>query len=338
MINGEVLCSKKEILRSLKYTRDQDPREFVSTIRDALRIVKPGFTSSELCEKVLDRLPVKMARKIEDLGVTSQLYRILGVMIRSHEDYLEREKAARKVKLQGRSNDYGRKMFKHKGSNKYLQGRPKEDTINHQGYKNSYNLRPNRMSDLTCLNCNRKGHTKEYCWVPKKEGQNSEDKKKEEVKNHIIRKQTSQGEDDAFRNVFDVNKGKENLESGSTKDPCVKVSIIDESREKVDELKALIDTGSHVSLTSREYAIKREWRIFETNTKIFGIDHQNIEIVGVTYIMVVPEGDTIGTLIKLIVAENSGEQLLLGQDFHKKLGIIVAADENGYTLRQKKEN
>ena len=77
------MCSKKEMFKGLKYTQDQDPREFVSTIRDVLRIVKPGFTSSELCEKVLDRLPVKMARKIEDLGVTSQLYRILGVMIRS---------------------------------------------------------------------------------------------------------------------------------------------------------------------------------------------------------------------------------------------------------------
>ena len=98
MINGEVLCSKKEMLRSLKYTLDQDPREFVSTIKDAIRIMKPGFTSSELCEKVLDRLPVKMARRIEDLGITSQLDRILGVMIRSHEDYLEREKVVRKVK------------------------------------------------------------------------------------------------------------------------------------------------------------------------------------------------------------------------------------------------
>jgi len=36
----------------------------------------------------------------------------------------------------------------------------------------------------------------------------------------------------------------------SMKDPCVKVLVIDDNREKVDELKAIIDTGSHVSLTS----------------------------------------------------------------------------------------
>ena len=121
-------------------------------------------------------------------------------------------------------------------------------------------------------------------------------------------------------------------------DPCVKVSVLDDNRERVDELKALIDTGSHVSLTSWGYALKREWRIFETNTKLCGIDKQNIKVVGVAYIMVVPEGDKIGTAIKLIVAENPGEELLLGQDFHKKFGIIVHADETGYRLRQKKEN
>lgn len=188
LINGEVLCSKKESLRSLKYTLNQDPKEFVSTIRDAIRIMKPGFTSSELCE-VLDRLPVKMARRIEDLGVTSQLDRILGVMIRSHEDYLEREKAARKTKSQEHSNDYKKKMFKHKGSNEYLQRRPKKDAFNHRGYKNGYNLRPNRMSDLICHNCSRKDHTKEYCWVSRKEDQNGVSKTKEEVKNQVIRKQ-----------------------------------------------------------------------------------------------------------------------------------------------------
>ena len=250
LINGEVLCSKKEILRSLKYTRDQDPREFVSTIRDALRIVKPGFTSSELCEKVLDRLSVKMARRIEDLGITSQLDRILGVMIRSHEDYLEREKVVRKVKPQGRSNDYGRKMFKHKGLNKHLQGRPKEDTINHRSYKNSYNLRPIRMSDLICYNCNRKGHTQKYCWFNKKESQKDEEKRKEELKSQAIRKQVEQKDESTFRNVFAVTNEKKNTELESSMDPCVKVSVLDDNREKVDELKALIDTGSHVSLTS----------------------------------------------------------------------------------------
>ena len=95
-------------------------------------------------------------------------------------------------------------------------------------------------------------------------------------------------------------------------DPCVKVSVLDDNPEKVDELTALIDTGSHVSLTSWGYALKREWRIFETNTKLCGIDQQNIKVVGVAYIMVVPEGDKIGTAIKLIVAENPGEELLLG--------------------------
>ena len=76
----------------------QDPREFVSTIRDAMRIIKPGFTFSELSEKVLDRLPIRMARRIEDLGITSHLDRILGVMIKNHEDYLERENTWRKAR------------------------------------------------------------------------------------------------------------------------------------------------------------------------------------------------------------------------------------------------
>jgi len=67
-----------------------------------------------------------------------------------------------------------------------------------------------------------------------------------------------------------------------------------------------------------------------------GIDQQNIKVVGVAYIMVVPEKDRICTSIKLIVAENPGEELLLGQDFHKKLGIMIQADNNGYKLGQKK--
>jgi len=58
--------------------------------------------------------------------------------------------------------------------------------------------------------------------------------------------------------VFVVNKEIKNLEPGSTKDPCVKVTIVEENREKLDELKASIDTGSHVSLTSQEYALKRD--------------------------------------------------------------------------------
>ena len=168
------------MFKGLKYTLDQDPREFVSTIRDALRIVKPGFTSSELCEKVLDRLSVKMARRIEDLGITSQLDRILGVMIRSNEDYLERENTLRKARPQGRLNNYKKKIFKPNGQNKYLQRRTEEDSINHRDYQSDYSLRTGTTSDLICHNCNRKGHTKKYCWFSIKENQKNEEKKEEQ--------------------------------------------------------------------------------------------------------------------------------------------------------------
>ena len=148
-----------------------------------MRIMKPGFTLSELSEKVLDRLPIRMARRIEDLGITSQVDRILGVMIRSHEGYLERENTLRKARPQGRLNNYKKKIFKPDDQIKFKQRRTKDDSINHRGYQNDYFLRTGTTSELICHNCNRKGHTKKCCWFPIKENQKNEEKKKEEQKN-----------------------------------------------------------------------------------------------------------------------------------------------------------
>lgn len=103
---------------------------------------------------------------------------------------------------------------------------------------------------------------------PIKKNQNYEEKKNEELKNQVVQKQTSQSDDGAFKNVFAVINGKKNTELESSIDPCEKVYVLDDNWEKVNELKALIDTRSHVSLTSWSYALKREWKIFETNTKL----------------------------------------------------------------------
>lgn len=91
-----------------------------------------------------------------------------------------------------------------------------------------------------------------------KEGRSKWCKQNEGGSKESSHTKTSQSEDDAFRNVFVVNKEIKNLELRSTKDPCVKVTIVEENREKLDELKASINTGSHVSLTSQEYALKRD--------------------------------------------------------------------------------
>ena len=100
-------------------------------------------------------------------------------MIRSHEDYLERENTLRKARPQGRLNNYKKKIFKPDDQINFKQRRTKDDSINHRGYQNDYFLRTGTTSELICHNCNRKGHTKKYCWFPIKENQKNEEKKKE---------------------------------------------------------------------------------------------------------------------------------------------------------------
>ena len=185
LINGDILCSKKEALRRLKYTLDQDPREFVSMVRDAMRIMKPGLTSSELCEKVLDRLPIRLARKIEDLGVVNQLDRIVKVMIRSHEEYLEGEHSLRKKRFRNWFDNYRKGIIKRKDLSGYPQKNFNEDTTDHRDHKSKHQLRSNRISDQICYNCNRRGDTLKSCWFSRKEDQNNEEKKKEELRPEI---------------------------------------------------------------------------------------------------------------------------------------------------------
>ena len=121
-------------------------------------------------------------------------------------------------------------------------------------------------------------------------------------------------------------------------EPFVTVTITDFEKNKIDETEALIDTGSHVNIMSKDYATKNKWKILESETIIKGVDQQKIKVVGITYVIMALVGESIGFAVKFIVVSNPGQKLLLGQDFHRITGLTIIASKKEYTLLHKKKN
>jgi len=72
---------------------------------------------------------------------------------------------------------------------------------------------------------------------------------------------------------------------------------------------------------SKDYTVKNKWRILESETIIKGVDQQKIKVLGITYVIMALAGESAGFAVKFIVFNNPGQDLLLGQDFHRVAGI-----------------
>ena len=73
----------------------------------------------------------------------------------------------------------------------------------------------------------------------------------------------------------------------------------------METVSALLDTGAEVSVVHQELAFKQNWKIFKTDVIVFGSCEDPLQIVGETYVMIVPEGDKLldtfeGNFIKYI--------------------------------------
>ena len=120
-------------------------------------------------------------------------------------------------------------------------------------------------------------------------------------------------------------------------EPFVKVTIMDFEKNKIGETEALIDTGSHVNIMSKDCATKNKWKIFESETIIKGVDHQKIKVVGITYVIMALAEESAG-FVKFIVVNNPGQKLLLGQDFHRVTELFIQVSKNEYKVFQKRKN
>ena len=86
-------------------------------------------------------------------------------------------------------------------------------------------------------------------------------------------------------------------------EPFVTVTITDFEKNKIDETEALIDTGSHVNIMSKDYATKNKWKILESETIIKGVDQQKIKVIGITYGIMALAGESVGFAVKFIVVK-----------------------------------
>ena len=103
---------------------------------------------------------------------------------------------------------------------------------------------------------------------------------------------------------------------------------MDLEKTRIEETEALINTGSHVNIISKDYATKNKWKILKLEPIIKGVDQQKIKVFGITYVIMALAEESAGFAVKFIVVNNPGQKLLLGQGFHRIKGLAIIASKN----------
>ena len=296
MLTSELICSSAERMRRLKYTLNDDPEEFIEQIRNHLAVVEPEYTDKRLCDVILEKIPFDLSLELANLRATKNITILTATLIRAHQLYILRAREKSKSSVTGtKIHSQNRRQ-------------PNEDNIRRKDDNvrfNNMNATRSLVRPLTfksqkkCFKCNQVGHLQRNCPTQYLALKDKEETKEQET-NQLIEVDIQPQMD--YETAYTVQK--EIFRKTTRKlEPFVTVTITDFEKNKIDETEALIDTGSHVNIMSKDYATKNKWKILESETIIKGVDQQKIKVVGITYGIMALAGESVGFAVKFIVVK-----------------------------------
>ena len=102
----------------------------------------------------------------------------------------------------------------------------------------------------------------------------------------------------------------------------------------METVSALLDTGAEVSVVHQDLAFKHDWKIFKTDVIVTGPCEDPLQIIGETYVMIVPKGDNLATCTTLLILKKLEYTLVLGFDFQMNHKVDIQVTKNEYFIKQ----
>ena len=290
-INSSALVGKKKrALRNLTYSEKEEGIQFLEKVRNLLKAVEPNYTVKRLFDAIRNTLPADIDRQVTNFRVMTVKH-LTDILITTHEAYLERVGKIKGKKNLNNKTEKEDKLAKNenKGPNQY-------------NNNNRSPQRPRNKRNVTCNKCHRQGHYASECRIRLKD-EDTDLKNKDYSVNAVSASETQTVEGkktDEYSYQKFVSITSKN-DTRIIKGPKATFKIYDHQKKKLETVSALLDTGAEVSVVHQELAFKQNWKIFKTDVIVFGSCEDPLQIVGETYVMIVPEGVKLLDTLKVIL-------------------------------------
>ena len=231
-------------MRRLRYTLNDDPEEFIEQIRDLLSVVEPEYTDRKFCEIILEKIPIDLSLKLANWGATDDTAKLAAL-------YIMRMGKKSKRSVTG--------MRTHPQNLRQLNEdnvRRKDENVRFTNTNATRSLiNPLKITgQKRCFKCNQVVHLQRNCISQNTALKDKEVKEEKETNQRIeIDSQSLVKYVISFAVQMEIPR-----EATRKLEPFVKVTIMELGKTKIGEAEALIDTGSHVNIMSKDYAVKNK--------------------------------------------------------------------------------
>lgn len=297
-IGPEELDTLKEEIRKARQKKDEGPLEFIARMMRLLNLADPHQSEVMKVKEIKSKLKNFYQEKM--IGLRPKTLDELTDLCSEIDEHIENSRA--------RKNFFDKSVII---TNADKEQKGKEDTAEPKASQS----KPFDRTKLTCDHCNMSGHSKERCWELHPELKRTTTTKKVGA---VTSSSIAPSDITVFKHISSAVATANNHPENAIMWP-VKINDI--------ELKAMIDTGSSLSLIDVEIARKLNLKGDGENLGLCGANQQPLECEGWIRVKLIIRVENISKMVNISIGviKNLCVAAIIGNDLLKLLQIGVSA-------------